>query len=67
MNKICLNQVAGSILLLLYEEDSFKTDALKHLWAFFYNYRERKARESSRISDNSCPIRAAFGILLTDS
>ena len=70
MNKICLNQVAGSILLLLYEEHSFGTDALKHLWAFFITIvREKLANrgESSRISVNSCPIRAAFGIFLTDS
>ena len=35
----------------------------------FYNYCERKSNrgDSSRISVNSCPIRAAFGIFLTDS
>ena len=32
----------------------------------FYNYCERNSRESSRISVNLCPIRATFGIFLTD-
>ena len=45
----------------------FGTDTPKHVWAFFDNYRERKSRELSRISVNLCPIRAAFGIFLTDS
>ena len=42
----------------------------KHVWAFFItivgeNLSNRG--DSSRISVNSCPIRAAFGIFLTDS
>ena len=41
---------------------------LKHVWAFFITImRENLANrgESSRISVNSCQIRAAFGIFLT--
>ena len=48
----------------------FGTDAPKHVQAFFITIvRENLANrvESSRISVNSCPIRAAFGIVLTDS
>ena len=33
----------------------------------FYNFRERKSRESSQISINSSPIRAAFGVFITNS
>ena len=48
----------------------FGTDAPKHVRAFFIaivrvNLANRV--ESSRISVNSCPIRAAFRIFLTDS
>ena len=32
----------------------FGTDAPKHVWAFFNNYRERKSRESWRIVANFC-------------
>ena len=42
----------------------------KHRWAFFITIvRENLANrgDSSRISVNSCPIRAAFGIFLSDS
>ena len=55
--------------MLLYEEHSFGTDGPKHVWAFYITFvRENLANrgESSRISVNSCPIRAAFGIFLTD-
>ena len=47
----------------------FGTDAPEALWAFFITIvKENLANrgESSRISVNSCPIRAAFGIFLTD-
>ena len=43
---------------------------MKHVWAFFITVvREQLANrgESSRISVNSCTIRDAFGIFLTDS
>ena len=42
---------------------------LKHGWAFFITIvRENLANrsESSQISVNSCPIRAAFGVFLSD-
>ena len=48
----------------------FGPDAPKHVRAFFIDIvRENLANrvESSRISVNSCPIRAAFRIFLTDS
>ena len=45
----------------------FETDAPEACMGLFYDYRERKSRESSRISVNLCPIRAAFDIFLTDS
>ena len=60
-------QVAGSILLLLYEEHSFGTDAPEAGLGIFYNYHERKSLESSWISINLCPIGAAFGAFLTNS
>ena len=39
----------------------------KHRWAFFIAIVRENRRDSSRISVNSCPIRAAFGIFLTNS
>ena len=51
----------------LRENIHFGTDAPKHVGAFFHNYRERKSRESWRISVISCTIRSALGIFLTDS
>ena len=48
----------------------FGTDVPKHVRAFFIAIvRENLANrvESSRISVNLCPIRAAFRIFLTDS
>ena len=49
----------------------FGTDAPKHVWVFFFItiVRENIADlgESSGISVSSCPIRAAFGIFLSDS
>ena len=40
---------------------------LEACMGLFYNYRVRKSRESSRISVNSCPVHAAFGMFLNDS
>ena len=76
---ICADLIEPTLLLKLQDHFyccftrniHFGTDALKHVSVFFFIniVRENIANcgESSRISVNSWPIRAAFGIFLTDS